>query len=571
MRRWGPIIAIVVVAAIVAALVIAGGGDDDEDASDDGGDGGTTQEATDVTTADGDPIYPFSWADGEASGLTDELEWGDRCDTDIGRVAIPAVAASPCYLPFEGDNGGATEEGVTADTIKIVRYLPPEQDPIIKYITDAVAVDDTHEDQKDTQTKQVELLQTYFESYGRKVEVEYYVSNGGAADATTARADAVTIAEDIKPFMVWGGPILTTAFGEELAARGISCISCAGGNQEEQLSWAPYVIGLGMNNEQARTHNVEVIAKQVAGRNAEYAGDPAFQEQERTFAYLHIETDDPSSAQDAQNTVDALEEAGVEIKENVPYALDPATLQETAANAIAQMKAAGVTTVIFAGDPVAPREFTREATKQEYFPEWFLNISALVDTNAFARTYDQEQWKHAFGLTALAARVDNEKDGARFVYEWFYGEKAKADGYIEVIAAQPAAFFAILQEVGPNLTRESFAEAMFRLEPEPDLLTVTSLSWGDHGRWPNIEGDDWDGVDNITRIWWDPDEVGPDELRVDGAGLWRFVEGGKRYLPGEWPEEDFPAFDDEGTSTIYDEVPESEAPPEYEPLAPSSP
>ena len=119
----------------------------------------------------------------------------------------------------------------------------------------------------------------------------------------------------------------------------------------------------------------------------------------------------------------------MEIAENIPYALDPATLQETAANAIAQMKEAGVTTVIFAGDPVAPREFTQEATKQEYFPEWFLNISALVDTNVFARTYDQEQWQHAFGLTALAARVDNENAGARSLYEWFYGEQPQADGY----------------------------------------------------------------------------------------------------------------------------------------------
>src|SRR5687767_2429433 len=116
MRRWGPIIAIIVVAAIVAALVVMGGGDDDE-ASDDGGDSGPSEEATDVTTEDGDPVYPFSWADGEESGLTDELEWGERCDTERGTVAIPDVSAAPCYLPFEGDNGGATEEGVTADTI----------------------------------------------------------------------------------------------------------------------------------------------------------------------------------------------------------------------------------------------------------------------------------------------------------------------------------------------------------------------------------------------------------------------------------------------------------------------
>jgi hypothetical protein len=568
MRRWGPIIAIVAIAAVIAALVVAGSGDDDEASDDDGG--GPTEEATDVTTEDGEPIFPFSWADGEASGLTDELDWGERCDTELGTLAIPDVAAPPCYLPFEGDNGGATDEGVTADTIKVVRYLPPETDPILKYVTDAVAVDDTNADRRDTQTKQVELLQTYFETYGRTVEVEYYQSQGLATDATTARADAVKIAEDLKPFIVFGGPGLTQAFGEELAARGISCISCATGNQEEFEERAPFGIGLGMNNEQARLHNVEVLSKQVAGRNAEFAGDPEMHDQERAFAYVHIETDDPQSAQNAENTVAAYEDAGVDIVERIPYALDPNTLQETAVSAIARMKEAGVTTVIFAGDPVAPREFTKAATQQDYFPEWFVNISALVDTNGFGRTYDQEQWTHAFGLTALAARVDPNKAGAEYIFEWFHGESPKADGWVGIDWPQPVALFAALQEAGPNLTRESFAEALFRLEPGPDRLTETSSSWGQHDRWPGIEGDDWDGVDNIARIWWDPEAEGLDELRKPGKGLWRFAEGGKRYLVGEWPEEDFPAFDEEGTSTIYDETPESEAPPDYEPLAPGT-
>ncbi len=148
-----------------------------------------------------------------------------------------------------------------------------------------------------------------------------------------------------------------------------------------------------------------------------------------------------------------------------------------------------MTTVIFAGDPVAPREFTREATKQEYFPEWFLNISALVDTNVFARTYDQEQWQHAFGLTALAARVDNETAGARFLYEWFYGELPQADGYVEVIVAGAGALLRRRsRRSGPNLTRQSFADALFRLEPSPDRLTAASLSWGQHDRWPDIDG-----------------------------------------------------------------------------------
>ena len=35
--------------------------------------------------------------------------------------------------------------------------------------------------------------------------------------------------------------------------------------------------------------------------------------------------------------------------------------------------------------------------------------------------------------------------------------------------------------------------------------------------------------------------------------MWRFVDGGKRYLPGEWPDGETKAFDEEGTVTILDE------------------
>ena len=62
-----------------------------------------------------------------------------------------------------------------------------------------------------------------------------------------------------------------------------------------------------------------------------------------------------------------------------------------------------MTTIVFSGDPVAPRDFTKEATAQEYFPEWFIAGTTLVDTNAFGRTYDPQQLLHAFGVTQLAA------------------------------------------------------------------------------------------------------------------------------------------------------------------------
>ena len=63
---------------------------------------------------------------------------------------MPDFFAQPCYLPFEGDNGGATATGVTEDIIKIVVYLGPDEDPIINYVTDAIQVDDTNADAQDT-------------------------------------------------------------------------------------------------------------------------------------------------------------------------------------------------------------------------------------------------------------------------------------------------------------------------------------------------------------------------------------------------------------------------------------
>ena len=565
LRRWGPIAAIVVVIAIIVGVVAMGGDDDDEGATAGGGDTDTT---TEVTTADGEVAYPMSFRNAEEAGL-DDLDWGERCDTERGQVKMPTHYAAECYLPFEGDNGGVTADGVTADSIKIVVYQGPEEDPIINYITDAINVDDTNAQVEDTMRKWVDMLSTYYETYGRKVELEFYVSNGIAVDAVTARADAVKIAEDMKPFQVWGGPALTDAFAEELTARGIQCFGCGvGETQETKQERAPLSFSVGMTSEQARAHNVAVLANQVAGHDAEYAGDPAFQDQERKFGYLYIETSE-ESAENAQKYKDDLAERGVELVEMVPYTLDPATLQETASNAITKLKQAGVTTVIFAGDPIAPRDFTKEATAQNYFPEWFLNLSTLIDTNVFARTYDQEQWKHAFGISALTTRLVPQAPGeitGFYLYEWFFGEEPQADDVIGVLRPAPDFFFTVLQEVGPNLTHDTFRDAAFRLEPVHRGLTWRYETFGDHGLWPDLEGDDYGAIDDVTKIWWDPDDEAEDEIHNPGKGVWQFVDGGKRYLPNEWKKGDFKAFDPDGAAGILDKTPDSEPIPDYEPL-----
>ncbi len=578
LKRWGPIAGVVVIVAIVIGVVVASGGDDEPEASapttvaasepTQGTVDGTPDQAPATTTestgdaptttgATGQITYPLTFQQAEEQGIVDQIEWGPRCDTSSGQIAVPDYFAQPCMAPFTGDNGGATDTGVTADEITIVSYEGQEGDPIIAYISDAVAVDDTNAEQFATMEQIIAYYETYFEMYGRTVNLITFEGTGGSTDDVAARADAARIAEEYQPFVVFGGPALTSAFADELAAREIMCISCTPGQPTQfYVDRDPYVWGLDGSQAQKQAHAVEFLTKQIIDKNAEYAGDQ-FVDQARKLGLLYLESS--SASKDlADQYVAAMEEAGSPFGEVIAYELNPATIQATASQVISKLKSSGITTVVFSGDPVAPRDFTREATAQEYFPEWFVSAAALVDTNAFARTYDQEQWQHAFGITQGAVRVNPESIGSYFIYNWFNGEPPPADGTVGLLQPSPALFFAVVQGIGPDLTHENFKATLFAFDGTEAAISQPFLSWGD-SLWPEP---DYLGLDDATAFWWDPTATGPDEIRREGTGMYQFVDGGTRYLPGAWPTDER-LFDPDGAVAIYDTPPPGEAPPTY--------
>ena len=263
-----------------------------------------------------------------------------------------------------------------------------------------------------------------------------------------------------------------------------------------------------------------------------------------------------------------LADNGVELSQQIPYTLDPATLQEQAAGVIQKLKAAGVTTVILNADPIAPKVFTEEATKQNYSPEWIYGGSPLVDTNAFGRTYDQSQWAHAFGISSGAARVSPALVQQYDLHTWYFGKLAPADDSYGVLYPQPSLFFAAVQAAGPNLTAETFKDGLFAPgQLGPQRVTAPAISYGDRGLWP--DSPDFYGIDDFTEIWWDPNATGEDELRRPGNGMMQFADGGKRYLLGAWTDQ-AKAFDPQGAVTVYDQLPAAETPPTYPP-PPGSP
>ncbi len=556
-RRWGPLVAILAIVVVIVAVIAltSGGGDDEADSEE--GPGATsdaTTETSDGTVALPEGVLPFSVA--EAEGI--EVAWPDTCDTETGSVAIPSLLAGECYAPYDGPQGGESDQGVTDDSIKIVLYQASEGDEIYEAIAGA-ASDDTNVQTVETHEGFLELYEDYYETYGRSIELIPFEGSGGYFDPVAARADAAEIAA-MEPFQVWGSPGVND-FVDELAGSGIQTVQLLHGQPNEYyVENDPFVFSIGMSPLQNRSHTAEYIGKRLAGEPAEHAGDPALQSQERVFGYVALDTEvDAASTATRAEFERMLGEHGTSFAEVLTYT-DPITLQSSVPGLIGRLKEAGVTTVVFTGDPLAPGFLTREATNQDYFPEWIVDGSVLVDTTAFARTYDQEQWANAFGVSTGAARVEREAAGYYRTYDWYHCAPPAAEDSVGLIGPYPATFYSAIQALGPDLTREGFRDALFAADPTPQGVTIPSLSWGDKDRWPF---DDYHGVDDATEIWWDAAATGEAETGNEGVGMYRYVDGGARHLPGEWPDSPPDVFVAEGTVTIYDETPADEPTPDY--------
>ena len=560
LARWGPMVVLLVVAGLVAALIATNDPDGEEVA----GAAGSTASSVPPDEVQLPPnVLPFSVA--EARGEVDDIEWGDRCDVEEGVLAMPLSPPPGCFAPYTGPGGGDTEVGVTNDSIKVVVYVSQENDPILSFIYSQIGNTDTPTQTFETYEGYNELLATYFETYGRDVELVRYDATGAISDDVAATTDAETIARDIQPFAVLGGPLLTEAFAETLAANQVMCISCTPG---QTIEWyeeqAPYVWDVQKNTNQSQIMVAEYVGKRLAGGTAEFGGDDV-KDQPRKFGLIYLSSG-PQSEQlreEFEATLD--EEYGVTLDDVVSFA-DPISLAGQAREILARMKSEGITTILYTGDPLAPQTLTENATAQDYFPEWVITGSALVDTSIFGRTYDQEQWAHAFGPSNLFARVSPEVAGSVFLYRWFYGESPPARTSAPLILPNLQFLYSVLQGSGTDLTHEMFRQVIFGAEIVEGSVIAPQISWGERGIWPGV---DYGGVDDQTEVWWDADAEGVDETGKDAKGLWTYVDGGKRYLPGEWPETPPAVFDEEGAVTVYTDLPPGITLPEYEPLPPA--
>jgi hypothetical protein len=498
------------------------------------------------------------------------VDFGPNCDPATERVKIPTVYAPPCVAPFRGKNGGSTSQGVTADEVKVVVYNgDPQKDPLLAGQLRAAGASLDVSAIEDTWKGYFDIYNRMFEFYGRKLVPEFFLGTGPGSDSAAAKADAIAIA-DKKPFAVLGGPLQsTTVFGDELAHRGVMCIGTCALAMPEKLITAnkPYMLTYAPSPEEAATLTAEFVGKQAGKGKAQFAGDDATKNKNRVYGILHYNTPDGQYDGLFESLKAGLKKYGITAKADQSFFLDLARAQETARTVVTKMKDAGVTTIIYTGDPIMPGAITKEATAQDYHPEWIVGPTVLADTSIFARTFDQDQWSHAIGVALVPGRTPESLDQTRQLYEWFHGSPPPNNTY-GVINPSVFEFATGAALAGPKLTPQTFRDGLFRYPPSGGDSISPTLSWGKHGFWPGI---DFSGSDDAGMLWWDPTAVGEDEVGKVGNGLYRYASGAKRYTRGKFPAAGQGGLFDTATSvTIFEQLPPDHNRPNYPPPPPAT-
>lgn len=444
-----------------------------------------------------------------------------------------------CVAVWKGkNNGGATYQGVTKESVKVVALVPNDQQYAslpVKPMNNATgqpgAVQAAFEDALPAYTH-------VFETYGRTVDLEYVVSSGD--DETAQRSDAVGVLA-MKPFAVFDANMSShPVFETQIAAAKVPMFGPGGALTATQKQ-APYRWGQADINA-AALNVAEFAGKQLAGKKAQYAGDTALQNKTRNLGVVYSDT-----VIDTGRFNNALKKYGAKIdpRNYITYPAsgsitgDPTVAQEQAPTTVTKFKAAGVTTIILLADSAMITALTKQATTQDYHPEWIIAAYNYSDLALIARGYDQSQWSHAFGLSNLPPLSPTVTSSAGASVDdpvqWYWG---KGKGTTSATAFEGLQWvMSGIMYAGPNLTPKTFQQGLFSVPGAGGAASDDPFSvQHGYGKTAGLPYDEYlRGNQDFVAVWWDPTTVASSFGTPPAPGTLGYLDGGKRYNAGHWP------------------------------------
>jgi hypothetical protein len=469
---------------------------------------------------------------GGGSGSTSGGRGGVTPCADRARQVPEDPYSPPCFA-FEGDNGGATSRGVTRDAIHVsVREVTNGSATDIFASLGGQGIDASSASVEDTLDALAEYFTTHFQLYGRRIEIHRFQ---GAGDGITellgggkeaALADALVSAKEIGAFADISAQ--TIPYSDALSRNGVVNIgspypSRRWFEQRRPYAWSQFPDG---TNVVSATSSA-MIGRFPPGSRAEHAGR-GLRDRPRRFAILAPEN--PEYQESIEVLIDKLRTARIDVAMNQKYKLDLVSFPNQASDIVAELKDAGITSVLCLCDPaMAAFGLTPKAEEQSYEPEWITAGLVFVDQDVVAQTIDRRQWQRAFG-TAYNAEVERIRGSfPYFAYKSVRPDDEPVRG-VEELYYEMYLLVLGIQMAGPNLTPETFQQGMFAYPP----------AFGPRGTWDFGPGD-YTPANDYREIWWDPDRISAQD---DRPGAWVQLDGGRRWSPERPPRGRAPFFEE---------------------------
>lgn len=469
-----------------------------------------------------------------------------RCDSNGMQKGPVYPTGVRCRPVFSGDNGGATMQGVTAKEIRYVWYNPP-QNPAVNGLLAAGGFAREPQNFCPAMRAFEKSLQKYFETSGRKLvaldgpggaagsrdcdgKYRYFQSqcSSGAPDSACYRAEAATIATQLKPAFVIA-EIALPVFHEELARRKTIVLGY-GGSRSKFQQFAPYAWGpMGLSSERTMQLGSEYFCKRLVGENAKYGGNDV-KNTKRHVGLVYPENGDGSLQPAVNLWLKNVRGCGDSNAKAFTYVSDATRAQQQSTNIAAQLKADGVTTVAFCCDPVSYVFFLQAFDQSAYTPEHltlgFSSIASDVVGQIYYQLGYQNQWKHAFGNSNFAI---NRPD-ATLDYRKAYADGGGPGGSSKVGSIEISSFgfmyqmMQMIHTAGPNLNPVNVFKGMQALPRVPATKISPSFDYAAPDPFvPQLD---------VAEVWYNPNLRSP----YNGSmGAMCYVNGAKRYGIGEFP------------------------------------
>jgi hypothetical protein len=226
--------------------------------------------------------------------------------------------------------------------------------------------------------------------------------------------------------------------------------------------------------------------------------------------------------------------------------------------------------VIAAAGPVNAGLASKQATNQNFRPEWVMDGYAANDTMLLTRaTWDLTQANALYGLRTITPQPPLEKSDSWSLYRWEHGHDPRAKLYNFTLLPTWLNVAAGIHLAGPRLTPLSFRDGLLHLPPYGGsyygAVSSPAKSFGNRGIWPWESGAYFDNtsVEDTTFSWWNNAITGPDEVGNRGPGMFMFVDGAKRFRYGELPTGEPQYFDPANSFAEISELGPNDRPPSY--------